>query len=68
MNRSLTTAASAVAPSHTVIPARAGTLLLSHTAVDVYAFFVPPLIGVPFRVQIPEGTTIGGHVTDSTDA
>ena len=46
MNRPLTTAATAVAPVHTVIPARAGTLLLSHTAVDAYAFFVPPLIGV----------------------
>ena len=26
-----------------------------------------PLIGVPFRVQIPEGNTIAGHVTDTTD-
>jgi len=26
-----------------------------------------PLIGVPFRVQIPEGETIGGHVIDTTD-
>ena len=26
-----------------------------------------PLIGVPFRVQIPEGNTIAGHLTDTTD-
>lgn len=26
-----------------------------------------PLIGVPFRVQIPEGNTLAGHVTDTTD-
>lgn len=26
------------------------------------------LVGVPFRVQIPEGETIGDHVTDEPDA
>ncbi len=25
------------------------------------------LIGVPFRVQIPEGETIAGHITDAVD-
>jgi hypothetical protein len=28
---------------------------------------VPALIGVPFRVQIPEGDTLSGHVTDEEE-
>ena len=28
---------------------------------------VSELIGVPFRVQIPDGETIAGHVTDAVD-
>lgn len=29
---------------------------------------VSELIGVPFRVQIPEGETVAGHVTDAVDS
>ena len=29
---------------------------------------VSELIGVPFRVQIPDGETIAGHVTDAVDS
>jgi hypothetical protein len=29
---------------------------------------VSELIGVPFRVQIPDGETVAGHVTDAVDA
>ena len=29
---------------------------------------VSELIGVPFRVQIPEGETLAGHVTDAVDS
>lgn len=29
---------------------------------------VPELIGVPFRVQIPQGNTLANHVQDVTDA
>jgi len=28
---------------------------------------VSELVGVPFRVQIPEGNTIANHITDTTD-
>jgi len=29
---------------------------------------VPPVIGVPFRVQIPQGQTLSDHVFDAEDA
>ena len=40
------TTASAVPPRHHAITVRLGAVMLSHTAVDVYSFFVPPLIGM----------------------
>jgi len=46
-----------------------GVLFAGDAAVTVPAVNTgtTPLIGVPFRVQIPEGETVTAHVTDTTD-
>ena len=47
MSRTDLTALTMESPAgHTALPARLGTILVSHTLVDVYAALVPPLIGV----------------------
>lgn len=46
MTRTITTSDSLETPGHGAIGTRLGAILVSHTAVDVYSAFVPPLIGV----------------------